>query len=124
MHDIHSIAARTALKNCQNYQLVVLVGPPPTCDFGFVDAVLVGIVPAVDLHVAKLLFRVCANFLRKGTRSIASIARLKRSISLAMANSSGVLILHFSLNILAHAGSCDWCGGTPNDELTMDNHGS
>jgi hypothetical protein len=44
---------------------------------------LVGVVLAVDLHVAELL--------------LGSIARLKRSIWFWMARSSGVLMLPFSL---------------------------
>ena len=58
---------------------------------------LVSVRAASDLRVAEFLFGMATDFCSWGIRSMASMARLKRSVSLLIANSIGVLILPFSL---------------------------
>ena len=42
----------------------LLIGPPPVTRFGLVDAVFVGVVAAVDLHVAQFFLHVGAGHLQ------------------------------------------------------------
>lgn len=58
---------------------------------------LVGVVTALDLQVAEAFLGVRADALQLGRTINRVMARLKRSISLLIASSTGVLILPFSL---------------------------
>jgi len=72
--------------------------------------VLVRVAAAIDLHVAELSLACAPATCNRGTRLMTSIARLKRSISLSIASSSGVLMLPSPCS-RARAGCGGWCAG-------------
>ena len=77
---------------------VASVRPLPLIDLGLVDAVLVGVAAGSrSACCAASPWRGRRPPAGRGTRSITSIARLKRSIWFWIARSSGVLMLPFSL---------------------------
>ena len=62
----HSLSIGDLQRPCLalNICMCRLVRPPPLGHFRLISAVLIGIVPAIDLHIAKFLFRVSADPLK------------------------------------------------------------